>query len=137
MRSWFIFMVLLSACSDRPVPPLVASNVEIVQAIPGQQMGVAYLTINNNTDSAIDITGVSSTDYDAVEIHESFLENGIARMRRLEKITINANSTARFERGGKHLMLMGASGTNEVSLHFHSGETLILSVTTPVTGRGN
>jgi copper(I)-binding protein len=128
----------MSACSDDVMPPLVATDIEITAAMPGRQMSAGYLSLTNNTDITITITSVVSPEFASVEIHESLLEDGIARMRRLAELSIPAHSTLTLERGGKHLMLMRPSGnTQQVSLSFNSGDTIVLGVRATISPRNN
>ena len=99
-------------------------------------MSAGYVSFANNTDEAMSISHVTSPEFEAVEIHESLLEDGVAKMRRIEELTIPANSSVSLQRGGKHLMLMRPSGAPEsVSLSFYSGDTLLLSLEAPITRR--
>lgn len=96
------------------------------------QMAAAYLTLTNNSSSMIEITHITSDQFDAVEIHESSLHDGISKMRRLSELRIAANASVTLAPGGKHLMLIGpAENRATVSLKFFSGNTLLLSVDTP------
>jgi len=130
--------LFLAACGGEAKPPLVATDIVITQPMPGRQMSAGYISLANNTNAAISITRVVSPDFEAVELHESLLEDGIAKMRRIEKLTIPANSSVTLERGGKHLMLMRPTGALEtVSLGFYSGDTLLLEVNVPISRGGN
>lgn len=124
-----------SACSEQP--PLVASNVVVNDALPGQMMTAGYLTLSNNSREAIRVTSVSSPEFGAVEMHETQVTDGVARMRAVDEVLIAPQSTVKFERGGLHLMLMRPSGNQNVTLNFYQDEVLLLSLTTPVTPRGN
>ena len=69
--------------------------------------------------------------FEAVEIHESMLEDGVARMRRISELVIPAHATVTLQSGGLHLMLMRANLAGDaVSLQFFTGETLALNVDT-------
>ena len=130
--------LFLAACGGAAKPPLVATDIVITQPMPGRQMSAGYISLANNTNAAISITRVVSTDFEAVEMHESLLEDGVAKMRRIDKLTIPANSSVTLERGGKHLMLMRPTGALEtVSLGFYSGDTLLLEVNVPISRGSN
>jgi len=130
--------LFLVACGGEVMPPLVATDIVITQPMPGRQMSAGYISLTNNTNAAISITQVVSPDFEAVEMHESLLEDGIAKMRRIEKLTIPANSSISLERGGKHLMLMRPTGALQtVSLNFYSGDTLLLNINVPVSRGSN
>lgn len=134
----FIVFVMLGACGDEAKPPLVASDIVIIESIPGGRMSAGYFSLRNNTNVAIRISKITSPEFETVEIHESTLENGIAKMRRIEELSIPANSSVTLENGGKHLMLMRPTAAIEtVALSFYSDGAVILSVTAPVTSRNN
>ena len=130
MRLYFALAVgLVAACSAEPEAPLVATDVVVTRPMPGMQMSAAYMELTNNTDDAIRITRVASPQYEAVQLHESIVEDGVARMRAIPVLEIPARQTVTFERGGKHLMLMRPTAPSEtVSLQFLDGDTLLLSV---------
>lgn len=136
---WFILTCCaLSACSDDLAPPLVASNMEITGTMPGGKMSAGYFALTNNTDDLITISSVVSAQFESVEIHESLLENGVAKMRRIAELSIPARSTVTFERGGKHLMLQRPVGkATQVSLKFLSTDTILLEIQAPISSRNN
>ena len=130
--------LFLAACGGEARPPLVATDIVITQPMPGRHMSAGYLSFTNNTNAAIRITHVVSPDFEAVEMHESLLEDGVAKMRPIEELTIPANSSVSLERGGKHLMLMRPTDALEtVSLGFYSGDTLLLEVNVPISRGSN
>ncbi len=128
----------LAACDGEPQPPLIASDIVIIAALPGQAVSAGYISLTNNTDVAISISRVVSPDFAAIEIHATLLEDGIAKMRRIDELSIPAHSTVALQSGGKHLMLMQPRGTTgQASLAFFDGDTLLLSVTVPLTTRND
>ena len=125
---------VLAGCSGKSAP-LTADDFEVSLPRPGTAMGVAYLRITNTTSAPITITEVSSPQFEAVEIHETQTSDGISRMRKLESITIPAQSTVSFERGGKHLMLMRPKGAAEgTTLTFAADSMPLLTISVGGTG---
>ena len=124
---------LLSACSVERAP-LVATDMAIAKPLPGMQMTAAYLTLTNNTTQTITITHVASPNFESVEMHESVLEDGMARMYALGDVTILAGASVHFEPGGKHLMLLRPKGTSDsVVLEFYANEAVVLTVNVALT----
>jgi copper(I)-binding protein len=122
-------IILVSACSTEPQAPLVATDVVVTRPIPGMQMSAAYLSLTNHTDETIRISRVVSTQYESVQLHESIVKDGVARMRAIPVLEIPAGETITLQRGGKHLMLMQPTGAAEsVSLQFLDGDNLVLAV---------
>ena len=100
-------------------PPLVEGGV-----------GVAYFSITSNT--ADRITGVSSPQAKAVEIHESTSSGGMARMNRLDGVDLPAGKTVTFGPGGLHLMVIApeiaaANATFPIQITLESGRVETIS----------
>ena len=122
----------LAACTSERVP-LVATDVAVNKPLPGTQMSAGYLTLTNNTEDAITITAVSSPEFGSVEMHETVLEDGVSRMRRLAGVEILPGASVIFEPGGKHLMLMRPGGdVGSATLEFHSGDSVLLTLSVPL-----
>lgn len=119
---------LLVACST-PEAPLVASDVEITKPMPGRHMSAGFLVLTNNTDADIRITGASSPQFGAVEIHETSNVDGVYRMREMDALVVPARGSVTLERGGKHLMLMRAQEIGDsVSLELSSDGVPVLAI---------
>ena len=88
----YLACVLLAACGS-PQPPLVASDVEITRPMPGRHMSAGYFVLTNTTDSPIRITAAASPQFGMVEMHETTIQDGIARMREIEELVVPANSS--------------------------------------------
>lgn len=120
--------ILLAACSTERAP-LVATDVTVKRPMPGMQMTAGYLSFTNNSAQPITLTNVTSPQFDVVEMHESVIEDGMARMYPLGDLTILAGTTVQFEPGGKHLMLIRPVGNFEtVTLEFHTDDAVILTL---------
>lgn len=129
MRYLIPLLLLLTACSKETLPPLVASEVDLSGPVPGMRMSAGYLTLSNNTDDGIRISHVASSEFANIEVHESSVEDGVARMRQLPELLVPAKGSVSLRPGGKHLMLIGPVGNpDSVSLKFFSGDTLVLNV---------
>jgi hypothetical protein len=126
-------LVLIAACNGGDAPPVVVANVEVTPPRPGAGMSAGYLDITNNSREPLVITHVTSPEFGKVELHETTVEDGVARMRPLDSLVVPPGETVVLERGGKHLMLMRPVDTPDVvTLSLYSGETLVVSVETPV-----
>ena len=125
----FLAALLVGACSAEPGPALVATEVVVTRPMPGMGMSAAYLSLTNNSDRIVSISRVTSAQFESVELHESTVEDGVARMRAVPKLEIPAGATVTLQRGGKHLMLMRPTGpADTLALHFYDDEELILTV---------
>lgn len=123
----------LTACGTTEEPPVVVSNLEITAPLPGSGMSAGYLEITNNGGDTLRITRVDSPEFGKVAIHQTTLEDGVARMRPADAITVPPGQTIALERGGMHLMLMSpAENAERVTLHLYSGDTPVVSVATEI-----
>ena len=113
------------------VTPLLAGeaglSVEdawIAEAPPVSKVMVAYMTINNTSDAAIDLVNAESDLYSSIEFHETLHEDGMARMVRWGKLTIPARGSIQLKRGGKHFMLFNPTK------QLKAGDTVNIKLTT-------
>jgi copper(I)-binding protein len=129
MRLAIVLLAATLAACGAPEPPLVISELEITQPMPGGHMSAGFFVVTNNTDELVRITGVASPQFASVEIHETTVTDGVSRMRELEALQVPAQGSIVLERGGKHLMLMQPHDIGDsVTLQFISGDAPVLSV---------
>ena len=95
---------LAVACSGGQTESLTIDNAEYRPPLVDGATGVAYFSITSTI--ADRITGVSSPQARAVEIHESTSAGGMAGMDRLESVDLPAGKTVTFGPGGRHLMVI-------------------------------
>lgn len=129
MRSTLLlFILLLSACGA-PEPPLVVNDLEITRPMPGMQMSAGFFVITNNTGETARITKVTSPQFEAVEVHETTIVDGVSRMRELDALEIPARSSVVLERGGKHLMLLRPRDLQDsITLQFFNEDLPVLTI---------
>lgn len=104
---------------------------------PGQKVAAVYISLRNRGKTPETLTGASSSVAADVQMHSLELKDGIARMRRVERLAVPAGAELKLAPGSHHLMLMGlkqplkTGDTITVHLHFEGGA--ILDVAVPVT----
>ena len=75
---------------------------------PGNTVGAWYLEIVNNSDKSDRLVGGSVAVAQSIEIHETKIDGGIARMRPIaEGIVLAPQSMTKLEPSGPHIMLVG------------------------------
>tara|TARA_Y100000590_G_C15421578_1_gene901606 strand:+ start:87 stop:494 length:408 start_codon:yes stop_codon:yes gene_type:complete len=99
-------MILIASCNSNTSSSVEITSLRVFAPLPGTNTAVAYMTIVNKTDNLITFRKVHSPEFEHAEIHENTLENGISRMRRLDKVTISEGDTVIFNAGGMHIMLV-------------------------------
>ena len=139
--SWPLLLVLLISvlgCSESG-PVLSVSQLQVIAPAPGRTASVAYMAIHNQGDIPDVLTGISSSQFARIELHQTVLKDGVARMQALGDVTIDANSSTDFEPGGRHVMLFEPTRLlmpgDEVSLQFHFESGAILIVASPLKTR--
>lgn len=70
---------------------------------PGQKVGAVYMTLTSPQDATL--VKIESDISNSVEIHSMSMQNGIMKMRMLEKLPLTANKPYKLAPGGYHLML--------------------------------
>ena len=71
----------------------------------------AYMTIHNMGPTSDRLSSGFSSSASIVEFHETNIDNGVVRMRRLPHIMLPANSATILKPGGLHIMVMGLKET--------------------------
>lgn len=74
---------------------------------PGQPNSAIFMGLDNGTAQAHALVDAESSVAAVVELHSHTMEDGMMKMRRIERIDIPAAQTVSLEPGGLHLMLIG------------------------------
>lgn len=85
---------------------LVVEKPRIMQPPPGAQVAAGFMLLVNPGDSDVVLTGASSAAFGHVEIHESVVENDVAKMIKQSELIVPAGSSVELKHGSYHLMLM-------------------------------
>ncbi len=109
--------------------PAAAGELAVVNAWsrstpPVAKVGVVYFTLRNDTKKSDRLLKLSTPVATKVEVHRTEELDGIARMREVAVLHVDAGQTLEFQPGGLHVMLMGlrkplvAGTTYELELLF-------------------
>ncbi|NJR12952.1 copper chaperone PCu(A)C [bacterium] len=106
-------------------------------ARPAQQgmTAAVYLTLHNETPRTEDLIRIESTIAARATLHETRLENDIARMESLTTLTLAPFSTRDLAPGGTHLMLEALTDDVQVGQTFDLTLIFASGLTVPVTVR--
>lgn len=97
-----------------------------------QKISGVFMMLKNSGDADHAIVQVSGSVAQAVEMHGHQNDNGMMRMRPVEKITIPAGGQAMLQPGGLHVMLIGLNkvleegGMVHIELTFEDGSKKML-----------
>ncbi|MGB6228557.1 MAG: copper chaperone PCu(A)C [Litorimonas sp.] len=109
----------------------------IMAPLKGRDVAAGYFqTTNDGPDAAI--VSATSPVAEVVELHTHSMDEGVMKMREVERIDLPSGETVEFRPGGLHLMMFGFAreeGQSEtpVTLTLDNGETL--TVTLPIRER--
>ena len=106
LRPSIATLLLLMVLDAFAADGLRALDPWIPAAPPGAPMLAGYMTLLNDGNEAVRIAAVRAEGFRRVELHRSFHEDGVARMRRVDGLVIEPGEAVTLERGGLHLMLM-------------------------------
>ena len=93
----------------------------------GNRPGVMFFKLSNSSDMKMALISANSNSAKKIEIHTHDMKDGVMRMRRLEKLTVDAQSSVLLKPNGLHLMVFGYTASEEkmsVTLKFDTEEQI-------------
>jgi len=137
-------MAFDTSAADHSIGSLRISGVVAYSTPAAARNGAAYLVIQNRGAAVDRLVSAETTAAGKVELHATFHEGGVMRMRELPAIELPAGGTVRLQRGGMHVMLLGLreplkAGTSfPLVLVFEKSGRLEVTVTVePARGGGH
>jgi len=104
-----LFLVLLAFSASVLADAAATVTVEkpfARKAIKAQRNSAAFMTLRNS-GPAVAIVAAESPVAEIVELHTHVHDNGVMRMRKIEKIELPAGGEVTLQPGGLHVMLLG------------------------------
>lgn len=77
-----------------------------IRHMPGDRPMAGYFVVENKGDRDRRLVGVSSVAFEAVQLHETVEQDGVAAMRPIELVTVPALDRVELAPGGRHLMML-------------------------------
>lgn len=105
MKNIFLFLLLTISASSW-AGPISIENAYIRLLPPTQSITGAFMVLKNTSQSDVALVHVQTDISRLAELHTHLQENGMMRMRQLEKINIPANASTELQPGGYHIMLI-------------------------------
>ncbi|WP_421868403.1 copper chaperone PCu(A)C [Motiliproteus sp.] len=127
-------LVLMASLLALPVTAGEVTNPYLRASAPGAPNSAGFMVISNPTDQELALVRAEADLAKKVELHNHVNDNGVMRMRQVEKILIPAQGQVELKPGGYHVMMMGLNkqlkpGEQEtLTLHFSDGSSQTLSV---------
>ena len=108
-----VFSLALAGCGESQAPDCGGLKVDgpwVREAPSGADVMGAYFKLVNDGDSKVVVNGVTSSQFDRAEIHETVVnDDGQASMQPMERVVVPAGERVAFEPGGRHVMLFSPS----------------------------
>ena len=101
-----ILAILLTGCDSLKSNGITFNDLTVYAPRAGSRVTAGFTNIINKSADAVTITSISSPQFNSVEIHETAIINGVARMVKIEALTIPEHQSVTLKPGGKHLMLI-------------------------------
>jgi len=125
IRIFFVVVAVLFGCwaGSADAEDITAGALKIsgpwARATPkGAPVGGAYMTITNTGNVSDRLVGGASDVSSHFEIHEMSMDNGVMKMRPLEKgLEIQPGQAVEFKPGGYHVMFVGLKKPFEEGQH--------------------
>ena len=105
LSAWTI--VVLLATYPALAGTLTVTNAWSRSTPPVAKVGVVYFTLKNDTGKSDRLLKLSTPVASKVEVHRTEVLDGIARMREVAVLHLDAGQTIEFQPGGMHVMLIG------------------------------
>ncbi|MES9970245.1 MAG: copper chaperone PCu(A)C [Candidatus Thiodiazotropha sp.] len=104
--------LLILAIGQTAVAGSVADGIMVedpyVRAVPpGQPNSASFMVLHNKGEKGSALMSASTPAADVVELHTHTMEEGMMRMRKVEKIDLPAGEMVKLQPGGLHVMLIG------------------------------
>ena len=106
-RMKFLLPAVLALGTMAASAEVTISEPWIRGMVTGQSATGAFMAISSNEATAL--VGASSPVASKVEIHQMSMDQGVMKMRPLDRLQVPANGTVRLEPGGYHVMLIGVA----------------------------
>ena len=115
---FLLFSLFLSACDNKKQESGAKANSSAADSItvvdpyirampPGQKVTAMFMSMDNASASTQELVSADTTASDHAELHEHKMTDGMMQMGQVEKIPVNAKSSAALKPGGYHIMLIG------------------------------
>lgn len=131
----FVLPVFLTSFNANCFASDMSVSDAYARAVPeGQTNSAAFMVLSNAGKQGRSLVSAKSTISSTVELHTHKMEDGMMRMRKVDKIDVSAGGKTELKPGGLHVMFIGLhkqlkTGDNiDLELIFDNGESVKLSV---------
>lgn len=101
-----LILSLLLVSASHAADSLNIINPWLPETPPGARVMAGFMEIHNPGNKNLEITAVSSPDFNSIEMHLSKDVDGVAKMLQQKTLNIPAKGKLALKAGSYHLMLM-------------------------------
>ncbi len=111
-------------------PQAIAAQHAWVRWLPNNLPAAGYVTLVNSSDKPVELTDISSDDYQGAMLHQTVSNGSTQQMVMVDRLTVPAHGQVAIAPGGYHIMLEHAQhkvapgDTVHLKMQFSDGETL-------------
>lgn len=108
--------------------PLKVEEAWIMDGPPMMPMRAGYMSLTNTGEQTLHIRAASSPNFGNIEMHETRINDGVARMHEIHVLVLEPGQRQLFKPKGHHFMLMQADPiprlgqTVPLTLHTSAGD---------------
>jgi copper(I)-binding protein len=106
-----LLCVGLFGCSGSGAPEITDGWVRL--APPNAKVNAGYVSIDNPSDSTLELVAGSAEGYERLELHMMRMNGGNMIMRQVDSFSIPAGGSLTLSPGSDHLMLIAPSETRK------------------------
>jgi len=117
MKRFIILFGLLLLMPMQALAEIMVEEAWVRLPPPIADTAAGYMTIRNNSNKDIEITGIKTAIAKHPEFHSMEMDDGMMHMQKMEKVVVPAHSGISFDPGGNHLMLIGLTRALEAGEH--------------------
>lgn len=109
LRALLVITLLFLTSASSASTGLIISDAWVRATPPGKMMSAGYASIENQSNKAITVLGVSAEAAGHASLHETRIERDRSTMRPVAQLSIRAGERITLKPGGLHIMLMKLS----------------------------
>lgn len=99
--------LVISDVIGEDVGKLEVSNAWARASPPASKMAAVYLTLSNSSLNRLKLLRVDTDRSKSAHMHKTQEIDGVSRMKKLERLSLDSGETKIFAPGGMHIMLGG------------------------------
>lgn len=107
MKPLAVMLLMLVAPLAGAADRLTVTNAWARATPPGATVAAVYLTLDNSAGQPDRLLSVASPRARSAEVHATFRDGELVRMRKVEPLHVAAGERAVLAPGGTHVMLLG------------------------------